>query len=127
MDCYCDYEIPEFYQVETRKSRKTHRCTECSGTIRSGETYQYVFYIFDGHPCTVKRCSDCLQLKQWIEAHVPCFCDTWGDLHNQIMDAVYEYEVECPGLTNEAKTLIGKIRDKRRMGSEISGTSPTHS
>jgi hypothetical protein len=81
--CYCDYEMPTVYRAATHTARKEHKCRECARIIKPGERYEYVFAIWEGEACHVRTCSHCLSLREWVKAHVPCFC--WG--HGEMIEA----------------------------------------
>lgn len=82
-ECYCDSgERADVYSVETRKARKQHRCYECQGSIRAGEVYERVATLYDGSWDTARTCCRCLDVRQYITAHAPCFC--W--MHGSMLD-----------------------------------------
>ena len=60
---YCDYDnngkFTEFQSLTKPKARKEHRCTDCGGTIRIGEQYEYYADKCDGVLGVEKRCADC--------------------------------------------------------------------
>lgn len=60
-------EYPQAFQSTKRKARKEHRCCECLGTIRKGETYTYVSGIWDSRPSDYKTCPDCTLLRFQID------------------------------------------------------------
>jgi len=67
MDCFCDYEPPEFYNKYSLRARKVHRCEECGGEIRAGEKYEYVSGKWCGDFSTFKTCERCADLRQWVK------------------------------------------------------------
>lgn len=58
MDCY---------QLTKRKARKDHRCCECGGMIKAGETYNSHSGVWDGEPARYKVCPECDELRDEIE------------------------------------------------------------
>ena len=45
--CDCG-DTPETYRVSRPRAKREHKCCECGGTIRAGETYRsFGNYIFD--------------------------------------------------------------------------------
>ncbi len=60
-------EFLQAYGYENRKARKEHRCCECGGIIRAGESYTYHHGILDGSGCSFKVCQDCQYLRDWFE------------------------------------------------------------
>jgi hypothetical protein len=49
----------EVWQEETRRARKPHKCCECGGMILPGQTYERVFWVFDGTAAHAETCADC--------------------------------------------------------------------
>ena len=94
--CYCDYEPAEFYHQETRKAKKEHKCSECGRAIDAGESYQHVRGKWDGDVGTFKTCPRCLALKDWVAAHVPCFCWAHGNIIEDAIETAASYR-EVPG------------------------------
>jgi hypothetical protein len=90
LDCYCDYEQPDIYRSDIRKARKQYECEECSGFITAGEQYEYVFGVWDGHVSIFKTCERCLNIRQWVQNNVPCFCWAHGNMIGDASDAVNE-------------------------------------
>ena len=96
--CYCDNEPAEFYHQETRKAKKEHKCSECGRAIAAGERYQHVRGKWDGDVCTFRTCPRCLALKDWVAAHVPCFCWAHGNIIEDAIETARDYTHEAPGL-----------------------------
>ena len=98
--CFCDYEPAHFYAATTPKARVTHKCYECGGAILPGEQYERVVAIWErGDPLsTVCTCCRCLELRTYVQAHVPCFCLLHGDANNDAIEAADAYAHEAPGL-----------------------------
>lgn len=95
-DCYCDGDPPEFMVTETRRARKPHQCHECRGTITPGESYEHVRGKWEGDVYTFKTCALCLELRQWATISVPCFCFSYGDLHENVRDMVDGVKGDAP-------------------------------
>jgi hypothetical protein len=99
--CYCDYDQPAFYVAGVRKARKRHRCYECGCFILPGERYEHVSAKWDD-VSTVKTCSHCLALRDWVVGNIPCSCWTHGDmvdgLWSSIEDAVDRAPEETKGI-----------------------------
>lgn len=96
--CYCDYEPAEVYVQTPRLARKVHRCSECGKAIEKGEVYERVFAIWEGDPNDMPMCFHCLSLIEFVEASVPCFCWTHGNLHEDVRETVDAYAHEADGL-----------------------------
>ncbi len=99
---------PSCYGVEMRKARIEHKCCECHGIIKRGETYNYHHGVWDGEGASFKVCVDCETLR------VDC-------------DHGREYEERTPygGLSEtvmavEVQTLLASLIEiKTRRGAEI--------
>jgi hypothetical protein len=78
------------------KARKQHNCYECRGAINPGESYERAAGKWDGDFCEFKTCSRCAELRQWAQISVPCFCWTYGELHENIRDMVTEVRPDVP-------------------------------
>jgi hypothetical protein len=81
MECYCDYDAPEFYRVNQRKARKPHRCGECHRTIQPGERYTVCVGKWDGHLSEHHRCTHCEAVWKALNDRFPCYCWYWGGLY----------------------------------------------
>lgn len=97
-ECYCDYEPYEFCVTTTPTARKAHRCGECRSTIAGGERYERVSAKWDGQVETLRTCGRCLALREYVEAHVPCFCWAHGEMLADAEEVIRDYWHECPGL-----------------------------
>lgn len=102
MDCYCDYDPPQFYSVTKPKARKQHRCEECGVAILPGELYERVSGKWDGYVDTFSTCERCHDLRMWVQNNVPCLCFEYGNadegLEAAIDDACSRAPAETVGL-----------------------------
>lgn len=89
-DCSCDYDPASVYTATRPKARKSHKCEECGGPIKPGETYERVFGVWDGYASTFKTCERCFDLRQWVKNNVPCFCWAHGNMLDDADEAVAE-------------------------------------
>ena len=97
--CYCDdYEPATMYVATLRTARKAHKCYECHKAINPGEQYEHLVAVWAGDIQTAKTCWRCLDLREYIKAHVPCFCISHGGLLDDARDTVDDYWPEAPGL-----------------------------
>lgn len=96
--CFCDYDQPEFYNQRMQTAKKEHRCKECGKPIATGEIYENVSGKWDGRFDTFKTCPRCLALKDWVKAHVPCFCWAHGNIREDALETAREYDRQAPGL-----------------------------
>ena len=96
--CECDYDgTPSFYHITTRKAKKEHRCRECQRKIVAGEVYEYASGKQDGDMWDAKTCMTCLELVNYIKAHVPCYCRMHGDLFEDRLHSLVEEARQTPG------------------------------
>jgi hypothetical protein len=103
MDCYCDYDPPEFYNAQVIKAaRKRHKCDECDRPMLPGENYERVTGKWEGELSVLTTCSNCLDIRQFVKNSVPCFCWAHGSMHDDaysaIQDAYYRARDEVKGL-----------------------------
>lgn len=56
-------DMPTAYRMVKRVARKDHKCCECRGVIKRGETYNYHSGIWSGEPESYKVCVDCDALR----------------------------------------------------------------
>lgn len=124
--CYCDYDAPEFYHQENRKAKKEHRCSECARAIEPGETYEHVRGKWNGDVDTFKTCPRCLALKEWVRAHVPCFCWAHGNIIEDAIETARGYAHEAPGLLFGAYRRKVAIKRQRKLhNASLSGLPRT--
>ncbi len=107
MDCYCDYVPPSAYTAKVVKARKAHTCEECGRNIEPGENYERASGIWEDEPHTYKTCRQCLALREYVEAHIPCFCWAHG---NMIMDARNVLEALADSTSETAGVMFGAGR-----------------
>ena len=95
--CFCDYDNPDFYDTQSIKAAKIAQCCdECHRTISVGESYERTFVKWEGEVNVYKTCARCLAVKEWVAAHVPCFCWAHGNILNDARETVSEYWHEAP-------------------------------
>ncbi len=87
--CYCDPDARAETLTETvHTARIRHVCSECRGWIEPGERYEKTWGIWDGDPGTFKTCPDCLAIRDWTLAHIPCFCWTYTQMRGDAREAI---------------------------------------
>ena len=119
MNYFCDLDDPPSAFKETmRRARTAHRCSECRSTIHPGETYEHVWGVWGGDVDTFKTCPTCLSLRNWVVAHIPCFCWNYksmrADAHQAVADVLADEHV--PGMFMEFGRLW--VACKRRAAQE---------
>lgn len=96
--CYCDYgERADVYHVERRKARKPHRCYECPSIINPGEQYERTASLYDGYWTIACTCRRCLDAREYITAHAPCFCWMHGSMLDDAKETLRQYGHESAG------------------------------
>lgn len=106
--CYCDFEPFTFYRAKNITAKKQHRCTECRSAIQPGEKYERASGKFDGFFKSYKTCCRCIAVREYVKAHVPCFCF----LHEGLYEdggadcTIKSYQHEVPGMGME----YGRLR-----------------
>lgn len=102
IDCYCDYDAPEFHSSCFHKARKTYQCYECGGNILLGDKYERVAGKWDGNFMSFRTCEHCHDIRRWTQNNVPCLCFEYGNMEEScleaINDAVYRAPKETVGL-----------------------------
>ena len=98
-ECYCDYgEQAQVYQLDTVKAaRLAHKCYECGKPIAAGEPYERTRSLYDGHWTVAKTCCRCLDLRQYVTAHAPCFCWLHGSMLDDAAEVIQQYGRESDG------------------------------
>ena len=82
-ECYCDYgDAPSVYAATRHRAKKPHRCEECFKAIAVGEMYERAAMLYEGSWDVSRTCCRCLDVRDYITAHAPCFC--W--LHGSMID-----------------------------------------
>ena len=114
MECYCDYEQPTVYRKAVHTARKEHRCYECRRTIQPGERYESVFAVWEGKGQVAPTCQHCLDLRDFVLAHVPCSCWTHGNMREDVLNDAYAWSHEAPGLLFGAYRREIAIRRARK-------------
>lgn len=108
--CFCDYESPSMYSASTPKAIKLHSCDECGRAIHIGERYEKVVAVWDGSFGTYRTCQRCLNLRAYVQAHVPCFCWAHGNIIEDAMETARHWNLEAPGLLFGAYRLQVAIK-----------------
>lgn len=114
--CYCDYDPASWYSRRQRTAAKPHRCSECSRQIAAGEQYEDVRGCWDGGIDRFKTCGRCLALREYVSAHVPCFCWAHGDMIEEALQTVEAFAHEAPGLMFGALRLVVVIQRAPSFG-----------
>jgi len=98
MDCDYDFdgEPIEFESLTAHKASKEHKCSDCGGTIRIGERYEYSAMKCDGDLSTEKRCADCTFIVHEVGRAFYADCGGWhADWRGRLSEA---WENTCDGI-----------------------------
>ena len=96
--------------------------SECGRVIEPGDAYEHVRGKLDGEVDTFKTCPRCLALKEWVKAHVPCFCLAHGNIIDDAIETARGYAHEAPGLLFGAYRRQVAIRRQRKThNAKVSG------
>src|SRR5512141_2158603 len=101
MSYYCECDGDPLNILDERfviAARKDHKCSECGRTIKTGESYEFVFGLANGKGHTYKTCVQCLNLRNWITAHIPCFCWSYTMMREDAINVARAAAHEAPGL-----------------------------
>ena len=117
--CYCDYDAPSVFRSKKGvKARKPHRCGECGCDIKPGETYEYVFGVWDGYADSIHTCSRCVAIREHAVISFPCFCWTYRGMIDELRDELFEVSHvlrdEAPGALFAIGRLAVEIRKRRQ-------------
>lgn len=95
--CYCGYEPLTTLSVRRPVARRVHKCCDCHRQINVGERYESVAGISDGGIDVYKTCGRCVSVREWLTAHIPCFCWAYGNLREDARETLQLYD-DVPGL-----------------------------
>ena len=94
----CD--IPDYYEVHTRKARKVHTCMECFEPIQIGETYEDYAHVDMGKMWHHKTCDNCSNLRILLspmyQEHVYECGIMGGELQEAFVELVVMNQIKLP-------------------------------
>lgn len=111
-ECPGDYQSEFVRERIVKAAAKEHKCAECGGAIKKGESYQYASGKCEGDLWQVKTCARCLDLIEYMRAHVPCYCREYEGLFNddaRLSDMVGQAR-QTPGFAFGMLRRIAKCR-----------------
>jgi hypothetical protein len=95
--CVCDsYSYP--YHERVRTAKKEHKCYDCGRRILPGEWYVAVGGLCEGYWWNGKECKNCWSALEWIKAHIPCVCVSYGNMYDELVEIAREAQPQAPGL-----------------------------
>lgn len=90
--CYCDFgERSVVYKASRVRAAKEHKCYECGRTIVLGERHEVVSSLYDGSWERTRTCARCLDVRDYVTAHAPCFCWLHGSMLEDAKNTLDEY------------------------------------
>ena len=115
--CYCDYEPATVYDRRTiTASKSKHVCYECARGIDVGESYERVAMLYDGHWTIAKTCSNCLDVRDYITDHAPCFCWLHGSMLDDAVETLRSYACESVGFWIGGMKRVLRAKRRARIG-----------
>ena len=120
--CYCDIEPASVYRATTHVARKPHKCVECHAQVKPGERYERVFAIWDCEVQIIITCPRCLALREFVRAHVPCWCFNHYNMRDEALDVARAIAHEAPGVLFGAYRRELLIRRTHRAQAQARGT-----
>lgn len=98
-ECFCDFgdEAPDVQHRERSRASKTYRCYECCCSIGRGEVYERTASLYDGSWDVYRVCCRCLDARDYITAHAPCFCWLFGSMLEDAKSTLSQYGHESAG------------------------------
>lgn len=123
-ECYCDDgDPPIFYRkADVARARDLYTCCECGRAILPGESYERVHAMWDRYegPRTIHTCAWCVHLREWMVAHVPCFCLLHEGLLPMVQDELTA-NLEADVLRPEVEAMLAEIhaRPTRKQYEEL--------
>jgi hypothetical protein len=90
--------MPTFFSQSESIARKQHVCNECHCAISAGSKYERTAGKWDGRFEQYKTCTKCVELRNYMKAHIPCFCWSLGGLLGDAIDEARQWRRDAPGL-----------------------------
>lgn len=125
-ECYCDYDPPIYYhKTNVAMARDIHECGECGSAILPGESYERVRALWDRYegPKTFNTCAWCRHMREWIEAHIPCFCFAHGGLFALVREEL-DNNSDADVLRPELEAMFAEVRERPKFSVLQRGTEP---
>jgi hypothetical protein len=91
--------MPDVHREAWQVARKTHTCCECNERIKAGDSYEYVFIVYDSDTSSFHTCEKCADLRDSMTAMG--FCGNYGELWQDHREYVNEYQPQRVGQNND--------------------------
>ena len=114
--CECWHDsVAEFMTQRIKTALKQHGCYECGCSIEPGTKYEETAGKWDGDFSTFRTCHLCLEVRNWAQISVPCFCWTFGEMLENVQGLVEEARRDMPpGWMFEWGRRMVPIRKRQR-------------
>lgn len=90
LSCSCDGDsYTEVYREKLVRARKAHVCHYCKNQIKIGETYSYIFAVYEGDAYSEHNCERCADLAETLLELG--FCWGSGELREAYVEYLREY------------------------------------
>lgn len=122
--CYCptDDEADAYVVKTIRAARRSRQCYECQGPVLPGEAYERTASLYDGRWTVACTCARCLDARNYVEAHAPCFCWRHGSMLDDARDVAEQYGRESAGFFIGAMKRIRRA-EKFALDSRVASTT----
>lgn len=112
--CYCDYDDiqPAFFRRSTPVAKQQHKCISCGRAVMPGEKYERCAGKWEDRVSSHATCCRCLAVRDYVEAHIPCFCWYYETLLEDAIEHIREalWQEEVPGMWMEFGRLVVAAR-----------------
>lgn len=109
--CSCDYndwDMPTIYRENMQRARKEHKCSECGESIMPGDTYRYIFGVWDDKPDTFHQCLPCVRV--WEHYGSMGCCPYLGGLWETVSEIIEADESRAiRELSDEARKELEEL------------------
>ena len=120
--CYCDYgDPPQAYSATRHKARRAYRCEECMRQIAPGEQYERAAALYDGAWDVMRTCCRCLDARDYITAHAPCFCWLHGSMLDDAKSTLEQYGGESAGFYLGGMKRVLRAERHKTPNAELTG------
>lgn len=111
--CACDVTSWPFYE-RCHTAKKQHACMDCGGEILPGQWYMAVGGMCEGEWWNGKVCCACWSALEWVKAHIPCVCVSFGNMREELTEICRTASHQAPGLLfgYYRRVLGGKVMAK---------------
>jgi hypothetical protein len=91
-------ERPDVYDESIIKTRKPHKCYECSRTININDEYTKIKGLWNSKWSNFNYCNSCTQLRKYLENDVGIDCLGIGEIYKELRNCstiVFDEETQA--------------------------------